>query len=305
MNINLNEFVKKLLLEQEKKDISLDVGLSYYLNNVKITKRPGTYIYYRNHLKYVIDELHDRNIFYFSQITNIVIDQLASYFKDCGNCNATINKKLYSFQIMTNYLVRENLISEPGYKYEKLKETTPLTETVEYSDLKRIITWLSTQSKMKQLIFKLFATTGVRRTELTRIKKRHIDLTNNCIFLDETKTGNSRYLYITEDIKELIIHELETKPIQNYFFCHLDGTRITTSTIDSLFHQIKKELNITLSPHKLRHTFATAILENGGDLEQVRLLLGHTNYQCTKRYLHVKEKKLKEVSTNFNPLASL
>ena len=158
---------------------------------------------------------------------------------------------------------------------------------------------------MKQLIFKLMATTGVRRTELTRIKRKHIDLNNNCIFLDETKTGNSRYLYLTDEVKELIKTELAIKPIDNYFFVHLDGTRITTSTIDSLFHQIKKELNIKLSPHKLRHTFATAILENGGDLEQVRLLLGHTNYQCTKRYLHVKEKKLKDTSTNFNPLASL
>lgn len=305
MNINLNEFVKKLLSEQEKKDISLEIGLSYFLNNVKITKRPGTYRFYKNHLVYVINELHDRNIFYFSQVNNIVIDQLASYFKDSGNCNATINKKLYSFQIMTNYLVREDLISDPAYKYEKLKEETPATETVDYEDLRTIMNWLHTQSNMKQLIFKLFVTTGVRRTELTRIKKKHIDLINNCIFLDETKTGNCRYLYFDDTIKEHIKTELAIKNISNYFFVHLDGTRITTSTIDSFFSQIKKELNIILSPHKLRHTFATAILENGGDLEQVRILLGHTNYQCTKRYLHVKEKKLKEVSTSFNPLASL
>lgn len=239
MNINLNEFVKKLLQEQEKKDISLDVGLAYYLNNVKITKRPGTYTYYKNHLNYVIQDLHDRNIFYFSQVTNIVIDQIAAYYKDSGNCNATINKKLYSFQIMTNYLLKEDLISDPGYKYEKLKETQPATEIVELEDLKVIVDWLHTQTNMKQLIFKLMATTGVRRTELTRIKRKHIDLNNNCIFLDETKTGNSRYLYLTDEVKELIKTELAIKPIDNYFFVHLDGTRITTSTIDSLFHQIE------------------------------------------------------------------
>lgn len=305
MNINLNEFVKKLLLEQERKDISLDIGLEYYLNNVKITKRPGTYIYYRNHLKYVIQELNDRNIFYYSQINNIVIDQLAAYFKDCGNCNATINKKLYSFQIMTNYLVKEGLISEPSFKYEKLKEVAPGTDVAELEDLKTVLSWLKNQPVYKQLIFKLIATTGVRRTELTRIKRKYIDLVNNSIYLDETKTGNARYLYLTDDVKELIKYELENKPKNTYLFIHHDGRQITTSTIDSLFHQIKKELNVKLSPHKLRHTFATAILENGGDLEQVRILLGHTSYQCTKRYLHVKEKKLKDTSRQMNPLASI
>ena len=69
--------------------------------------------------------------------------------------------------------------------------------------------------------------------------------------------------------------------------------------------EIKNDLKIDkFSPHILRHTYATSILECG-DIETVRLLLGHESYEMTKRYLHIKDKKLMNTSINYNPLANL
>ena len=66
--------------------------------------------------------------------------------------------------------------------------------------------------------------------------------------------------------------------------------------------RIKKELNVeTLSPHLLRHTYATMLMEETHDIEQVRILLGHTTYEMTKRYLHLKETTTKSSSLNCNP----
>ena len=77
----------------------------------------------------------------------------------------------------------------------------------------------------------------------------------------------------------------------------------TLKTLISFLAKIKKELKIEkLSPHILRHTYATLILKTN-DLETVRLLLGHESYEMTKRYLHVKNKKLIDASINCNPLA--
>ena len=70
--------------------------------------------------------------------------------------------------------------------------------------------------------------------------------------------------------------------------------------------RIKKELNVeTLSPHLLRHTYATMIMEETHDIEQVRILLGHTTYEMTKRYLHLKESTTKSSSLKCNPLSKI
>ncbi len=80
----------------------------------------------------------------------------------------------------------------------------------------------------------------------------------------------------------------------------------TPSAITSVLERMKKRLNIkVLSPHMLRHTFATYILKNGGNLEEVRLLLGHASYQLTKRYLHLLQEDLALNSLKLNPSSSL
>ena len=95
---------------------------------------------------------------------------------------------------------------------------------------------------------------------------------------------------------------MNSKPNSKYLFVTLEGKQLTTAAIQSLFMRIKKELNVeTLSPHLLRHTYATMLMEETHDIEQVRILLGHTTYEMTKRYLHLKETTTKSSSLNCNP----
>jgi site-specific recombinase XerD len=71
---------------------------------------------------------------------------------------------------------------------------------------------------------------------------------------------------------------------------------MTTASIESLFYQLKKRYGIqdNITPHKWRHTFATSFLRKGGDLETLRMLLGHSNLKTTQKYLHLNQHDIRK-----------
>ena len=154
------------------------------------------------------------------------------------------------------------------------------------------------------MLIELLLQTGVRRTELCTIRTSDVDLVNNRIYLEHTKTNAPRYIFFDDVLKSKI--RILLNPKSTYLFTSKGNRFLSPSTLDSIFERMKKRLNIKmLSPHLLRHTFATYILKNGGNLEEVRLLLGHASYQMTQRYLHLLQDELKVTSLKYNPMSSL
>lgn len=307
MNINLNEFVKQLYQQANEKDLLIEIGIKNFLAYQKINKRPGTYRYYKELYKSILAYFELVNINYFSQLTNEVLINYMYYLQSIKNKPVTINKKITGIKTLINYLEDLDLINHIEFKVKKLKEIKPKIETVDLDNLQKVISHLRNHHTVQhQLIIELMLQTGVRRTELLNITRENINLNENTIFLERTKTGNTRNIYFDNLIKELIIKELKNKPKSKYLFVTIEGKQLTTSAIDSLFNRIKKELNLEkLSPHLLRHTYATTIMEETHDIEQVRILLGHTTYEMTKRYLHLKESTTKTNSLKCNPLTKI
>ena len=111
---------------------------------------------------------------------------------------------------------------------------------------------------------------------------------------------------ITDEIKDLIT-ELENQiPNQKFlFYSSKTNGYVTPNTVSSYFAKIKKDLELkTLSPHKLRHTYATILINNGADMNSVRLL-GHSTLYMTQRYIQMTNNKLKNINNEFNPLNDL
>ncbi|MDE7213148.1 MAG: site-specific integrase, partial [Anaeroplasmataceae bacterium] len=159
-------------------------------------------------------------------------------------------------------------------------------------------------SVRNQVLVSMLLQTGVRRTEICNIKVTNVDLKNNWIYLEHTKTNSPRYIFFDDTLKEKISTLI--KPDSVFLFTSKGNCALSPSTLDSIFERMKKRLNIKmLSPHLLRHTFATYVLRNGGNLEEVRLLLGHASYQMTQRYLHLLQDELKLTSIRYNPMSSL
>lgn len=137
-------------------------------------------------------------------------------------------------------------------------------------------------SIQNRLIIMLLLDTGVRRNELLHIELKNIDLINNRILLTETKTKKDRYVFFRDETKyKYIIPYMKTISSSKYLF------NISSNGFMSLFERIKKRLNFSkFHAHMLRHTHATLLLKNNANLELIRILLGHSNLNTTKKYLH-------------------
>ena len=284
-------------------------GFNIWLTFTQAQLSQDTYKYYLKHFKCLKDFFQNNNIEYFDQITTYTFDAIIVFLKNKGLSNTTINKHITTLKICINFLNERKLTNVYVPKKIKLPETQPKIEIIETEDLKEILIYLDqNKNKNMKLCFLLMLTTGIRRTELTKIKVNNIDLKNGQIYLEDTKNHKPRMIYIiTDEIKDLIT-ELENQiPNQKFlFYSSKTNGYVTPNTVSSYFTKIKKDLELkTLSPHKLRHTYATMLINNGADMNSVRLLLGHSTLYMTQRYIQMTNNKLKNINNEFNPLNDL
>ena len=302
MNIELEQLLSFIVKENNTKNLKINNAYQIFFNYLKEFKREETYSYHFTYYKTAIVFFDLNNIQYTNQIDNEVILKYISYCKSRNNKNTTINKKIGSIKYMLNYLYKHKLISKHNITVDKLPNDEQRFKIIELSDLKRIYEISKTYPINYQLMTILLITTGIRRTELAKIKVADINLNDNRILLSHTKSGKPRNIFFDDQTKSLIIQQLKSNKL--YLFENESHTSfMCPDNVSNLINKLKKDLNLKdLSPHMFRHTFATSLLEKGADLESIRLLLGHSDYSMLMRYVHIKDKRLADISTNLNPL---
>ena len=159
------------------------------------------------------------------------------------------------------------------------------------------------------LILELLYSTGIRVSELINIKMKDINRSNKKILI-MGKGSKERYvLYgdVLSNLLDIYIYESRSKLNKNseYLILNKNGNGITDRGIRLIISKILKQgsLDFHVSPHTLRHTFATHMLENGADLKSVQELLGHENLSTTQVYTHVTNERLRNVYLNTHPRA--
>ena len=129
--------------------------------------------------------------------------------------------------------------------------------------------------------------TGVRLNELLNIESKNVDLKHRTILLTTTKTGNDRIIYISKTTKKLATSFCKKAILRKYFFANEKGEKLKPSAIQSLFSRIRRRLGIkNFSPHRLRHSLSTELYHNGANIVLISTILGHSNVNTTKRYIH-------------------
>ena len=188
----------------------------------------------------------------------------------------------------------------PLVKVTYPKKEKKLPKFLYYNDLLEII---NESSKDKdgvrdRLIIEMLYATGVRVSELVNIKLSDIDFNNKRIVVCG-KGNKERVVYYGDYAKEVLDKYLEThiRKDNNYLFLNSKGEQITDGGIRYIIDNIMKKLSIKthVTPHVLRHTFATDMLNNGCDIKVVQELLGHSSLKATEIYTHVTNERLKEV----------
>ncbi|PIF33244.1 integrase/recombinase XerC [Flavobacterium sp. 9] len=227
--------------------------------------------------------------------------------------NVSVNRKMASLKAFYKFLLKTKQIEvSPMLKHKALKTPKiiqiPFSEK-ELTDLMQEIENPSGFEEVRdKLIIDLFYTTGMRRAELIHLMKNNVDLSSNVVKV-LGKRNKERIIPILPIIIEqfgLYLKErsqLEKIVDDDYFFISRKGLKLSESfvyrLINSYFSRVSEK--VKKSPHVLRHTFATHLLNNGADLNSVKELLGHSSLASTQVYTHNSLAELKKVYTDAHP----
>ena len=222
---------------------------------------------------------------------------------------SSVRRKISSFKSFYKFLYMNNYMDKKDYPmvkiaYPKLEKKLP--KFIYYNDLLDIIDEASKDSDgiRDKLIIEMLYATGVRVSELINIKYSDIDYNNRRIRVCG-KGNNERIVYFGEYALDALNNYTYThkKNEQGYVFTNSKGGKLTDRGVRYIIDNIMKKLSVKVhvTPHVLRHTFATDMLNNGCDIKIVQELLGHASLRTTEIYTHVTNERLKSVYYKYFP----
>ncbi len=173
------------------------------------------------------------------------------------------------------------------------KKNKYLPVVLSKEEVKRMIE-LTANPKHNCIISLLYGT-GVRVSELTHIKMRDIDLDRKMLRVFQGKGKKDRFVMLPEKLLAILTTQAKLKQAGDFLFTNGRGdSRLTETTIQKIVSQAAERAGIkkNVSPHTLRHSFATHLLENGTDIRYIQELLGHAKLQTTQIYTHVAQNDL-------------
>jgi len=212
------------------------------------------------------------------------LDNLAQTGKSASTLNTAYSALQFYFG---KILYRKFFVNIP-----RAKKPHTLPEVLSKEEIRRMID-VTANPKHKCMIQILYGT-GVRVGELVRLRMRDIDFDRNCIRVVQGKGAKDRQGLLPKSIRELLERQKSVKQPTDFLFTSYDGGRLTEATIQKVvrsaaqFAGIQKEV----TPHTIRHSFATHLLEAGTDIRYIQELLGHAKLATTQIYTKVSSQSL-------------
>ena len=231
-------------------------------------------------------------------------DDVMKYLKYLDNSkleNTTISRRISCLRTFYNYLLDQKIIKSNIFRNVKNpKINKKLPSYLNYMEIEDLLNSLDTstfEGLRNRLILEIFYSTGCRVSELINIKLINIDFTNKTIRIlgkgkkerlvyygDYVQKYLDKYLKMNQNTKGEYLFENNGKPLKVY-----DIEKMVKDATEHI------SLQTHVTPHTLRHTFATHLLNNGADIRTVQELLGHANLSTTGIYTHVSTDRLKDV----------
>lgn len=232
---------------------------------------------------------------------------------ESGISNRSINRKTSSLNTFFRFLLKvEAIDSNPMAKHKVLKTNKKVQVPFSEAELDSVLEELSTGSDFTslrdRLIVELFYATGIRRIELVQITLQNLDLSNKTLKV-LGKRNKERYIPLIDSVmasaKKYLDARAQLKCIkdQEYLFLTSKGLKIYENLVYRIINDYfsKASSKAKRSPHILRHSFATHLLNQGANLNAVKELLGHTSLAATQVYTHNSIAELKRAYTDAHP----
>jgi len=221
----------------------------------------------------------------------------------------TLSRKLSSLRSFFKFLQRENIIKEnPAVLLMSPKLDKPLPKFLSEEEITKFIEMPPLDKEMgrrDRAILETLYSAGLRVGELVGLNVEHVDFISN-IVKAAGKGKKERLVPIGDQALKALQNYLDTrKHKSSAMFLNKNGTRLSDRSVRTIVNKYIRaaSLNINISPHALRHSFATHLLDRGADLRSVQELLGHVNLSTTQIYTHVSTDKLKKVYDKAHPRA--
>lgn len=252
-----------------------------------------------------------------AEVDPLTIRSFLAHLKSRGHSKATLSRKVAALRSFFKYLARENYlktnpvlgISAPK-RERKLPHFLDLNEVTHLLEAPSEKNW---EGKRDRSILETLYSSGVRVSELVGLNRGDVDLVSGLLKI-RGKGKKERIVPVGEKALQAIRSYLEvasahfrgrTDGVTTPLFLNRSGNRLTDRSVRRMLVKYARQISLknSVSPHTLRHTFATHMLDRGADLRSVQELLGHANLSTTQIYTHVTTRRLQEVYSRTHPRA--
>ena len=293
-------------LQHQKGNYTIYNTISQYLEYLELEKglSQNTIDAYRRDLYSFADEIN--NINSFGEINRTQINNYIRSLKEKNLAPTSIIRKVASLRGFFKWATSMNLLEKnPALTLEQPKVPLRLPKVISIKEIDELL--LSELTELQLVIFELLYSCGLRVSELVNLKINDIDLNSKYVrcFGKGSKEriipmGNKALSALKKylSIREVLIkkHKIDSKKL----LINDSGRFINRQDVYNFIHRIGRKIQKNISPHTLRHSFATHLLENGADLRVVQELLGHSDVSTTQLYTHISKKRLKDVYFSIN-----
>jgi len=283
-----------------------------YLSVVKGLSKNTLESYGRDVLKLAVF-IEEKNTTSIDQIDYKQILDFLTHLKKQGLKPRSISRALISIRQFFKFLLTERFIeSDPTFLIRTPKSKRVLPEVLSLEDVEKLLSFPDESSpeglRDKSMLEVLYAT-GIRVSELVELNLNDVNFELGYV-VAYGKGSKERIVPIGEKAKIKLIEYLDTsrpkllksRTSVNLFVTRL-GKKMTRQGFWKIIktHSRKSGIRKTISPHTLRHSFATHLLERGADLRAIQIMLGHSDISTTQIYTHVERERLKEVHKKYHP----
>lgn len=156
-----------------------------------------------------------------------------------------------------------------------------------------------TQNQKHKTILQLLYGTGMRLSEIRKLRMSDIDFCRSVIHIKQAKGAKDRMVHLPNSCLQILLTQKDLKGDTDYLFTGRAGKALNGRTIQAVVRQAAQRAQIKkrVTPHTLRHSFATHLLENGTDIRFIQHFLGHSKIQTTERYTHVANTAIEKIKS--------
>ncbi|MBA4390066.1 MAG: site-specific tyrosine recombinase XerD [Syntrophus sp. (in: bacteria)] len=233
------------------------------------------------------------------------VEAYMGHLREGGKQARSIVRAMSALRSFFNFLLMDGKIKvSPLEDVEVPRFKAPIPDVLSETEILKLIRMPDggKTSLRDSTILELLYATGLRASELIKLNKSDINLEGGFV-IAMGKRSKERVVPLGTYSRDAIKLYLETqKPVGPYLFPNKRGGTLTRQALWKIIRKYSTQLERGhVSPHTIRHTFATHLLEGGADLRSVQILLGHEDISTTQIYTHVDSKRLKEVHKKYHP----